>query len=189
MQKSENNPLQSSNRGFVSTRKRVRDAVRALNDILNKGIGNRGRILNTWRHLEASRRNLADRGTPFIQRSAPSSILASDAVRRRRRLRGFFFRSTRGKSRALRSSTIAPWFLNEPRPTIQLWQVFVHNSNNFTLRLRRDCESCWKRKKRKKGRKEGEISFARCAHFNSNFHLEFIIPHNAIVTVVLYLLV
>ena len=85
--------------------------------------------------------------------------------------------------------TIAPWFLNEPRPTIQLWQVFVHNSNNFTLRLRRDCESCWKRKKRKKGRKEGEISFARCAHFNSNFHLEFIIPHNAIVTVVLYLLV
>lgn len=31
--------------------------------------------------------------------------------------------------------------------------------------------------------KKGEISFARCAHFNSNFHLEFIIADNAIATV------
>lgn len=37
--------------------------------------------------------------------------------------------------------------------------------------------------------KKGEISFARCAHFNSNFHLEFIIADNAIATVALYLLV
>lgn len=59
---------------------------------------------------------------------------------------------------------------------IQLWQLFCigNSSNNFTLRLRRIVKVV---------EKKGEISFARCAHFNSNFHLEFIIADNAIATV------